>query len=47
MSIGPQGSGSANVSEQLLSSAGMMDHILVYLSFGDSATSLRDGHMML
>lgn len=46
VSIGPQGSGSANVSEQLLSSAGMMDHInITYLSFGDSATSLRDGHI--
>lgn len=46
VSIGPQGSGSANVSEQLLTSAGMMDKLnITYLSFEDSTTSLRDGHI--
>ncbi|MGI6583626.1 MAG: TAXI family TRAP transporter solute-binding subunit [bacterium] len=46
VSIGPQGSGSAAVSEEFFKSAGLFDKIdIQYLSFNDSADSLRDGHI--
>ncbi len=45
VAIGPQGSGSADVSEQLLKSAGIFEQCTIqYLSFDDSSSSLRDGH---
>lgn len=44
ISIGPRGSGSASVAEEFLRSAGLFDLIdIQYLSFSDSANSLRDG----
>lgn len=46
VSIGPQGSGSAAVSEEFLRSAGLWDDINIRnLGFDDSASSLRDGHI--
>jgi TRAP transporter TAXI family solute receptor len=46
VSIGPKGSGSASVATEFLMSAGLFDQIDVrYLSFDDSASSLRDGHI--
>jgi TRAP transporter TAXI family solute receptor len=46
VSIGPQGSGSAAVSEEFFRSADMFDKVdIQYLSFNDSADSLRDGHI--
>lgn len=46
VSIGPRGSGSASVATEFLESAGLFDKISIeYLSFDDSASSLRDGHI--
>ena len=46
VSIGPKGSGSASVATEFLTSAGLFDKINIeYLSFDDSASSLRDGHI--
>lgn len=46
VSIGPKGSGSASVATEFLMSAGLFDKINIeYLSFDDSASSLRDGHI--
>lgn len=46
VSIGPKGSGSAAVSEQFLKSAGLFEKIdISNLSFRDSASALRDGHL--
>lgn len=46
VSIGPQGSGSAAVAEEFLTSAGLFEDIdIQYLGFNDSASALRDGHM--
>lgn len=46
VSIGPRGSGSASVATEFLTSAGLFDEITIeYLSFDDSASSLRDGHI--
>jgi TRAP transporter TAXI family solute receptor len=44
VSIGPRGSGSASVAEEFLTSIGLFDQMdIQYLSFADSASSLRDG----
>ncbi|PKM64672.1 MAG: hypothetical protein CVU96_01640 [Firmicutes bacterium HGW-Firmicutes-20] len=46
VSIGPKGSGSASVATEFLTSVGLFDKINIeYLSFDDSASSLRDGHI--
>lgn len=46
VSIGPKGSGSASVATEFLTSIGLFDKINIeYLSFDDSASSLRDGHI--
>lgn len=46
ISIGPLGSGSASVSNEFLTSIGLLDQITIEnLSFDDSASSLRDGHI--
>lgn len=46
VSIGPKGSGSAAVATQFLTLLGLFDKIdLQYLSFNDSASALRDGHI--
>lgn len=44
VSIGPRGSGSASVAEEFLTSIGLFDQMNIqYLSFNDSASSIRDG----
>lgn len=44
VSIGPRGSGSASVAEEFLTGIGLFDQMdIQYLSFNDSASSLRDG----
>lgn len=44
VSIGPRGSGSASVAEEFLTAIGLFDLIdIQYLSFNDSASSIRDG----
>lgn len=44
VSIGPRGSGSASVAEEFLTSIGLFDQMdIQYLSFNDSASSIRDG----
>ncbi len=46
VSVGPQGSGSAAVAEEFLTSADLIDKINIqYLGFNDSASALRDGHL--
>jgi uncharacterized protein len=46
VSIGPKGSGSASVATEFLTSVGLFDKINIqYLSFDDSTSSLRDGHI--
>lgn len=46
VSIGPEGSGSAAVSEEFFRSVGLWDDInITNLGFDDSASSLRDGHL--
>lgn len=46
VSIGPKGSGSASVATEFLTSVGLFDKISIeYLSFDDSASSIRDGHI--
>jgi uncharacterized protein len=46
VSIGPKGSGSASVATEFLTAVGLFDKINIeYLSFDDSTSSLRDGHI--
>lgn len=46
VSIGTQGSGTASVATEFLTSVGLFDQIdIQYLSFDDSASALRDGHI--